>query len=768
MYVCRGRIPAAVRPLPFAALVAHERFVAHRPAHAVCELGVETCAQQRFAGIETGVVDGLAGRLFHEYYKAGGAVRVGGLGLVHAYKLHGAEPARADELRHLLQRDLVEQLVPQPLALAAVVVFEFAQLIELDGRLFRSERAGGIFRSRFGIPRLFRRIVLYISEIAEEGIGFGRLFGHARGGPCACAVIGVIRIGAAPVAARKLRHIVLHHLFVGFVEEVGNFIAGGRISFELFGAFHIICILYARTLVRIVPYADAVSALFEDISAVGGVGVVEAVAIVGRHVAHIQFEGIGQRFAGLNYVRLYERAQSYVRLFDAAFVIGRRVIQLNDVLAGTGAVVGDVHRHRNGVGRGDIGAVGDAHLAGRPFKIGVRKAVAEGEHDVLFVPLVARVLRLCDVSRFVVAVAHVHSLFVIHEAEPRRRAGAAVDVFVAAVRAVVEAEVPVCGVCGEVARVYVDQPARGVDLAREHPAEGVDARHAGVRQPHRAPEFFVIVGIFRIGQEAQLHGRRAVYYKDNIVELRADEVEHALFVLVQLQVMEICRAGQVESLAAYARDDHQRRVVIVFKAVFERLGVAGRIGFARVEEGEIGAVHSGRCGPAAARERIVLEERLRLGIAFQACRVERLIERYRRGGVGAARTGAAVDEVDGVLAEHRYLGTAGERKHVVLVFEQYYALLHYLFVELVCGGERFRLGRKALVPLEVFILRGVAADGLHALAAEEHVERVAYKQPLSADDGRNEQEHNQNHGGDEPCPRATPYGLENFHFPFIS
>ena len=508
------------------------------------------------------------------------------------------------------------------------------------------------------------------------------------------------------------------------------------------------------------------------IQLVAGVVVfVGVVVIVACEVVALERDRHVRVFARFEQRGLGEAHQSDVGLFDLVCVVRRGHVDLYDVLAGVlGAGVLDVDGHGEGhvVLRrpGQRRAVLEGHILDGPLERGVAQAVAEGEHDVVVVPrLVARAAGL------VVAVADVDALLVVYVVFHLADGHGAVaeHVRVAVVHQIV-GEVLISGILGEVALIGVDGLARGVDRTFQYAAERVDARVAGAAYPQAGVDlarnavhalFKGGVVVVRAVQEAQLHGGGGVDDHDDLLEVVAGFDEHVLLVLVQFEVMVVRvhravhlvavavvhRTGQVEGLAAYAREHDDRGVAVFVIAALYRVGVAGDRGLARGEAGYRAAavVHRGGAFSARAGRRAVVEFAHR-GIDHEARVFQTVVKggRFVRHGE-SARTGTAVSEVDGVLTEHRHSRALGEGQSVGFVLEQREAFFGYLFVDQVGFFESVVL---------VFVIGYVVitAEVFHRTGAE-HV----------TDDGKEhefgeqpdyDEEHYHRDGYDEPYPRS--------------
>ncbi len=159
-----------------------------------------------------------------------------------------------------------------------------------------------------------------------------------------------------------------------------------------------------------------------------------------------------------------------------------------------------------------------------------------------------------------------------------------VNVLVSAVRKVV-AEVVPSGVVFKVARVNIHRSSTGVHLARKHPAKRHYARIAGRAYPNASLNFIAVSVMGVVVQKAQLHSRRRVEHNHHFFKIFRRGFNHIRFVFVKLQIVVVLfaragdklgtvpihialavpehRAGQIKALAAYSRNYHNSRVVVI-------------------------------------------------------------------------------------------------------------------------------------------------------------------------------------------------------------
>ena len=120
-----------------------------------------------------------------------------------------------------------------------------------------------------------------------------------------------------------------------------------------------------------------------------------------------------------------------MRLFNLACGIGGGIVELNDVLAGDFARIGDVYRDGNLfvlVRLAEFCAINECLPAYLPIdyvplELGIRKTVSEGEHDIFVIPAIVAVCDILSIThRLVVAIADIYALFILDKVSVLSRA----------------------------------------------------------------------------------------------------------------------------------------------------------------------------------------------------------------------------------------------------------------------------------------------------------------------------------------------------------
>ena len=330
-------------------------------------------------------------------------------------------------------------------------------------------------------------------------------------------------------------------------------------------------------------------------------------------------------------------------------------VRLHNVLARGAAGVLD-----RDVQRKAVGCLG--HFVVGPGEIGVAQAVAERIDDLGVVVVIARIALAENgvlIARLIVAIADVDTLGVD-------------DVLVArghiAVGDGVVAQVGGSGAARRVNRPGVHQMAAGVDRAVQSLAHGISPL-----LPQRAdPQHGVDVIASDLGH---VDGVRDVQHKHNFVEATLRHLDQVAFLLGEGEVVH----GQVDALAAAAADDDDGRVVVFGHAVKFGLGVGtlrGLVGCKAAPARDAGHFLFISCACAGGVE--VPQHR----VDGEARVFQRLAQGGRGGGIHAARTRAAVDEVSGALAQQGHFCALGQGQGAVIVAKQDHALLLDLAAEL--------------------------------------------------------------------------------------
>ena len=219
---------------------------------------------------------------------------------------------------------------------------------------------------------------------------------------------------------------------------------------------------------------------------------------------------------------------------------------------------------------------------------------------------------------------------------------------------------------------------------------------------------------------------------------------------------------KVKAFAAYPRNDDDRRVEVLVIGFFNRGGVLRIRGFSRIEVRRAARFYSGVAPPARAGKTLVFIEGAQNGVAFEARLLEPFVKRALcKSGVAAARTGAAIDEIYGVFAEHAHLALPFfERKGFPVIGEEYRALALYFAGDRKSSFVRFLLARCLL-----FVIDGLFAACVHlygAHSAEGHVEHVA---PIRGDTLQRYKQRDHDDGYDQPYAGhpASDYIFDDLH-----
>ena len=446
--------------------------------------------------------------------------------------------------------------------------------------------------------------------------------------------------------------------------------------------------------------ADDVIASLQHIAAV-------VLVIVGSQLLHRDGEVDGLALAGSQLVGLGEVQQVCGGLLDAAVGIRRIAVDLDNILAGNRAGVGD--------GDGELqvcAIVGDvAHLLGEG---GVAQAVAEGIDHFLVVVDEALIG-----SRLIELVADVDALDVVDEGG----SGAlgvehtCIGVELGSVGVLEVAEVVPPRRSGQVGDIGICGAAGGVDLTGDHAAKALKAGLAGAGAEQNALDLGVIL------DPAHLECVCAVVDDDDVVEVGSDQIDQLFLAVGQLQEVVACipvvalvqgvviravvvasaalRAavvchtadpaavhdsshigGKVCALAADAGDDHHGGVRVFLGVCHHLVGVQADV---RLGQGPVLLCHA----DAGTGSAVVGVELAQLVVGLNA----RIVQAGEQVGDGigvvqCAGAGAAVAGAGGGPAKDVQLGARGHGQDVVIVLCQNDAFLRDLVHQLgrLCGG----------------------------------------------------------------------------------
>ena len=377
-----------------------------------------------------GEADGaLAGEVVVD---GGRTVAVDGLHLADAVDGGGLVAADGNEGVHLRHGHLVQQLIP-----LGIVIVHAAQILQLQAVL-----GAGSGHHVIGVVV----VVGVVVAVVEEG-SLG-LIAHGVAGRSGS---GLVVVGKA-VGAAEIGHIALSKgKLIGSGHGVGGTGAGvavGDSGGNVVG-------LGSDSGVGIGVDGDGVVAGLQHVSA-GTVGV------IGSHVLHVEGDGQGLGSAGLQHVGLVEGDEVGAGLLNAAVGVGRIVVDLDHILAGHIAGVGDGHVKGNGAV-----ALGDGtRLLGEG---GVAQAVAEG---ILYGRVIVdEALRS---SGLIELVTHIDALYVVYKSGGSTLNLKLADVIIGKV-----AEVVPGGGLGQVIDIGVHHLGGGIHPAGEDLAQSVEAGLTG-------------------------------------------------------------------------------------------------------------------------------------------------------------------------------------------------------------------------------------------------------------------------------------------------
>ena len=366
-----------------------------------------------------------------------------------------------------------------------------------------------------------------------------------------------------------------------------------------------------------------------------GIPVIIAGRIIGRErnghrvlLARLQQLGLGIAY------------QHLMGFFNAACGVRRGSVQLHHVFPGGAAGVphGDGHGHDGICVKGSGGGL--AHF---PIERSIGKAVAEGEHHVGFIPILA----VGIAAGFIVPIAHVDAFFVVHGVIHAQ------IVLVCGLVSMTGAEILEGGIPAEIRCPGVHQAAGGIHCAVQYFPQGGDAVGAGEANPHSRVNFIRKSRVSRVGQEGSFKAGRNIEQHDHMFKTRtAHSGKKVTLVLIELQVVAVGAdrafggalvAGQVKAFAADAGNHHQCRVVIGSVAVLHLVGILALGCFRRGDTLVAAAVQvAGVGGAGRAGLAVVLVESLQGGVRYEASTCQAGVQFLIVAGIKAAGAGAAV------------------------------------------------------------------------------------------------------------------------------
>ena len=588
----------------------------------------------------------------------GRAVHIGHAQLADRGDRRGAVATLGDERVHLLDRQLVEELVP-----LRVVVIE-AREITQDEAVLRTRRR----HRRTGVGVSGRRIVVRVREELRL-IGLAHL--EVRGGGSSRREVGeVARTGQVGDVTLRIVELVGGHNLVIIVRVISG-VEGLRGTHRVR--------LLIDDVMRVRASGNLVVAGLEHVR-------LRVRRIVGRE--SVTVPGNRQRLglARLQQLRLVERQQVRRCLLDATIRVGRVVVDLHDILACDLACI----RHGHVRGHGTRGLV-DRDIAHRLGERRVGQAVAKGVDD-----LVAVVDDALSGGRLVPAVADVDRVVVVDEG--RLCLSALIEGIILRklrhIRVLEVAKVVRRGTSLNVTREGVGGLRRGVHLAVQDAAQRIEAHLAAGNRPHDRVDLRVILEVTQLERVRSVDNnnrlrRRLLRQLDHVL-LRTRQLEVALAVLevrVLIGVVRVAEvrvvshllidiARQVESLAAGASDRHDRRI-----AEGSRVGeqVVGVLVLCRLGQRPIGLEHAdlralSAVGGVQVRQLIVRAEASIVEAIQEGGR--RVVLRQRAGA------GAAVDRVRRPPAPHVDRGALGERQGTTLILQEDHALVRNVVAQL--------------------------------------------------------------------------------------
>ena len=500
----------------------------------MCQVGVPGSCDHHSGGEADGA---LLGEVVVD---GGGAVAVDGLHLADGIHCHGLIAAQSNELVHIGNGQLIEEGIP-----LGVVVIHAHHVLQLQAVL---GTGGGSH-------------VVGVVEVLGVPVGV-----VVEGSLCLCRQLKVCRSsGSLGVVGKAVGAGQVGHIALGKVELV---VGDLHIALTLVGSVvhdvgsHVVD-LGIQNGVGVGVDADDVIALFQHIAAL-------AVGIVGGHILSLEGDGDLLGSAGSQLRSLCKADEVCRSLLNAAVGVRRIVVDLHDLLAGC----------RAGVGNGDIhgdGAVCLGNAVQGLGKGGVAQTTTEGVHHSLVVVDET----LCG-SSLVELVAHIDALNIVDKGgDGISTKGIGLELIHVGVGEV--AKVVRGGGLGQVVHEGIDGATGGVHIAAEDGAQCVEAALTGACAPDNALDLAVIL------DPAQLHGVGAVVDHNDLIKVLADQIDHVLLGLGQLQVvvagLKIVVAvtcvvgdlrhigGQVSTLAAHAGDDYHGGIRESLGVVHQLVGV---------------------------------------------------------------------------------------------------------------------------------------------------------------------------------------------------
>ena len=452
---------------------------------------------------------------------------------------------------------------------------------------------------------------------------------------------------------------------------------------------------------------------------------VGVVVVVGSHVARGDFQGEHFALARIEGIGLGIGRQIDGGLFDAAFGVGGGIVELDDVLSGNFAGVGDLDLDGEGTILGQRRVLLDALADDFPIEGRIAQAIAHREDDGGIIPAVPLCrLRVVDdvpsvdkagvvllafrlATCLVIAVSGIDAFLVVDEAL------GTVGVLDEAVG--IDGHVVPCRIVLEVPGPGIDRMAGRGNLAGQDLAKGVEAIASAREAKPQGTLDLVGIGIVAdVVKEAGLELRAGVEEKDDVVEILGDILDQVRLVLVGLEGVVVgipgaCDLRRVETFAAESGghafgkvgsfhaapgDDDEGDIVVFLIACLVDIGL-------ELADGRLEDLVSGIDGIAldlgldTAGKGIVVVELRQFRIDLESGILEDLLEGDGLAARSGTGTGTGIDEVGRIVSEDRDLGGLGKGKDVVLVLQKGDAFLDDLLIELVSGFEG--LGLRVIV-----------------------------------------------------------------------
>ena len=436
----------------------------------------------------------------------GRTVSIGELDLANGGDSRGAVATVGDEVVHIIEGQLVKQLLPISIVvILAVHVSQAETILGTGGRHF------------VGIIVILGRII--VAVVGESSLDFVAHGEVGRG----CGGFSVVRevIGAGQIG----------HIASGIVELVGShgliIVVGVRLGVVGDGVSNVDP-LGIDHMVRIGLDRDGVITLLQHPS----LGIL---VVIGSHIVIIELDLHSLRGARLKLPGLLESDEVLGGLLDTAIGVRRVVVDLNNVLAGGVASVGDGHIKR------DLAILVEnvTHLL---LKAGVRQAVTERIDDRVIV--VDQTFIGCSLIELV---AHINPFDIVNEG---RKHGSFLTGEAGVLSSqIVDVIVDECTIgtngrragsssaisvvehwgLGQILNERVGSLAGRVGFAREHVTEYGEAGLACRRAPQHGLDLRVVA------QEVELESICTVIDERDLVEVLGDQVNHVALSLAQLQ-----------------------------------------------------------------------------------------------------------------------------------------------------------------------------------------------------------------------------------------